>query len=83
MEVYERMLSGTNEKGMKIRKDRIFQVVAETSGIKAFSESANSTTSATLQLAPEREMAYQVAVNSNEKRMETIIRCLFPKASLK
>jgi len=48
MEVYERMLSGTNDNGMKIRNERSFQDVVEMSGINALSESANNTTSATL-----------------------------------
>ena len=48
MEVYERMLSGTNDNGMKIRNERSFQAVVEMSGINALSESANNTTSATL-----------------------------------
>ena len=71
IEVYERMLSGTNDNGINIMKENNFHDVAETVGTSAFSESANRTTRAT-----------HVAVSSREKRTETMIRCLLPKASL-
>jgi len=48
MEVYERIRRGTIDNGIKIRKDKIFQVVVDTSGIIALRESAKRTTSATL-----------------------------------
>jgi len=51
IEVYERILSGTNDKGIKMRREKIFHAVDETLGIKALSESANRTTKATLRLA--------------------------------
>ena len=50
MDVYERILRETNDSGMKIKIDRSFQAVVEMSGIKALSESAKRTTSATLKL---------------------------------
>jgi len=46
--VYDRILRGTIDKGIKTRKDKIFQVVVDTSGIRALRESAKSTTRATL-----------------------------------
>lgn len=48
MEVYERMLRGTKDRGINITKESSFQVVGETVGISAFSESAKSTMRATL-----------------------------------
>jgi hypothetical protein len=48
MEVYERMLSGTKDRGINITKESSFQVVGETVGISALSESAKSTMRATL-----------------------------------
>lgn len=48
IEVYERMLSGTNDRGINITKDNSFHDVAETVGTSALRESANKTTRATL-----------------------------------
>jgi hypothetical protein len=53
MEVYDRILSGTKEKGINIKKDMTFHVVVDISGTSALRESANSTTSATLELISE------------------------------
>ena len=50
MEVYERILSGTKEKGINIKKESSFHDVGETVGISALRESAKSTTSATLHI---------------------------------
>jgi hypothetical protein len=44
------MLSGTNDNGMNTKNESNFQLVVDTSGIRALSESAKRTTSATLQL---------------------------------
>jgi hypothetical protein len=77
------MLSGTKDKGINITNDSSFHVVGETDGISALSESANSTTSATLRsLVGDYRRTYQVAVSSSEKITDTMIRCLCPKASL-
>src|SRR5438045_4374390 len=50
IDVYERMLSGTNDKGMNTKNESNFQLVVDTSGTRALSESAKRTTRATLQL---------------------------------
>lgn len=82
IEVYERILSGTKDNGMKTRKDRSFQLVIETLGIKALSESANRMTRATLQLTNGIGDNNHVAVSSSEKSTDTATRCLFPNANL-
>lgn len=48
IDVYERTFNGTNDNGMKIRNEMSFHIVVETSGIRAWRESAKSTTRATL-----------------------------------
>ena len=52
MDVYDRILRGTNDSGIKITKDISFQVVVEIVGTSACRESANRTTRATLELVP-------------------------------
>jgi hypothetical protein len=49
IDVYERMFRGTNDNGMKITNEMSFQDVDEMVGIRALRESANKTTSATLE----------------------------------
>lgn len=53
MDVYERILSGTKDNGMNTKNDRSFQLVVETSGMRAFRESAKRMTRATLQSGKE------------------------------
>jgi hypothetical protein len=50
IEVYERMLRGTNDNGMNITKEKSFHVVVEMVGMRALRESAKRTTRATLRL---------------------------------
>jgi hypothetical protein len=71
MDVYERMLRGTNDNGMNIMKEMSFQEVDEMVGMRALRESANRTTSATLKSIERR--TNHVAVSSSEKSIDTTI----------
>jgi hypothetical protein len=54
IDVYDKMLSGTNDSGMNNTKERSFHEVVEMVGMRAWRESAKRTTSATLKSTQSR-----------------------------